>query len=62
MRPHQPISSGVVRARLDELARNGGQRLYLLHGLDLAIAITCGNYDGEKQSQTPVTTQRAPSG
>jgi CubicO group peptidase (beta-lactamase class C family) len=37
---------------------NGGQRLYVLPGLKLAVAITAGNYDAEGQSMPPTRVMR----
>lgn len=37
---------------------NGGQRLYLFPDLQLAIAITAGNYDGSEQSVPPTRIAR----
>ena len=36
----------------------GGQRLFVMPGLDLAIAITCGNYADEKQWMPPIRVVR----
>jgi hypothetical protein len=37
---------------------NGGQRLYVVPGLELAVAITAGNYDQPGQGQMPLKLWR----
>jgi CubicO group peptidase (beta-lactamase class C family) len=37
---------------------NGGQRLYVLPGLELAVAMTAGNYDQPSQGQLPLRLWR----
>ncbi|MGJ7575754.1 serine hydrolase domain-containing protein [Variovorax sp. RB2P76] len=51
-----PVADGAGGVRWEEMAGamgNGGQRLFLLPRLDLAVVVTAGNYDVTEQSRVP---------
>jgi len=51
---YQWYIESIARHRLVAGMGNGGQRLYVLPDLDLAVAVTAGNYDDPDQWQTPL--------
>ena len=56
-----PIDDGAGGTRWDEMVQaigNGGQRLFLLSRLDLAVAVTAGNYNAAEQSRPPMVVLR----
>lgn len=56
-----PMDDGAGGVRWEHMASaigNGGQRLFLLPKLDVAVVVTCGNYDGAEQWRPPMTVLR----
>ena len=56
-----PMDDGAGGVRWEETVSaigNGGQRLFLLPGLDLVVAVTAGNYDAPDQWRPPLAILR----
>ena len=51
-------AGGARREATISARGNGGQRLFLLPGFDLAVAVTAGNYDAPGQAHPPTAVFR----